>query len=274
MTEIDIKDIKKLTETIQSRYDFDFSNYALSSFKRRIKRIMDLQNIKSVDSLISKIETNALYFKEFLSEITVNVTEMFRDPTFWIALRENVLLPYFKNNNEIRIWHAGCSSGEEVYSMAILLDSIGMLSHAKLYASDIDEKILDQAKNKTYSKKNMEINTSNFNKLYPEIDLLKYFEENDDLFTISEKLTKNVTFKKHNLVSDPAFSKFDIVLCRNVLIYFNQQLQNNVLNKLTSGLFKGGTLCIGSKESLIWCESINQFKEINKEEKIFKKITD
>jgi len=274
MTEIELKDIKKITDVINSRYGIDFGNYALSSFKRRIKRIMDLQNIKSVDSIINNLETSTLYFKEFLSEITVNVTEMFRDPTFWLALRDDILIPLLNNRDEIRIWHAGCSSGEEVYSMAILLNVIGKQNKVTIYASDIDEKIINKAKNKTYSNKNMELNASNFNEIYPDDNLLNYFQEKDEKFTLKEEFTQNITFKKHNLVSDDAFSKFDIILCRNVLIYFNQQLQNNVLKKLTSGLFKGGVLCIGSKESLIWCEDINQYQEINREEKIFRKIQD
>lgn len=272
MTDIELKDINRVTQIIKTRYGFDFSNYALSSFKRRIKRIMDLQNVKSIENIIQNLETNSLYFKDFLSEITVNVTEMFRDPTFWNSLQEDVLLPFFKHKNELRIWHAGCSSGEEVYSMAILLNNIGKLENTSIYATDIDEKILHQAQNRTYSKKNMEINASNYNEIFPEANLLEYFQEKDEKFTIKDKLTKNITFKRHNLVSDDEFLKFDIILCRNVLIYFNQQLQNSVLKKLTSGLNTGGTLCIGSKESLIWCEDIKQYSEINKEEKIFRKI--
>ena len=269
--DIELKDINRITSIIKTKYGYDFGDYALSSFKRRIRRIMDLQNVKSIDSIIHKLETDKFYFKDFLSEITVNVTEMFRDPTFWIALKDEVLLPLFKNRDEITIWHAGCSSGEEVYSMAILLDSIGKLKNAKIFATDIDEKILLQAKSKGYSSKNMETNASNFNEIYPDKEIFDFFQKSDDTFSVKSFLNENIIFKKHNLVSDDAFSKFDIVLCRNVLIYFNQKLQNEVLKKMTLGLFDNGVLCIGSKESLIWCEDINLYQEINKEEKIFKK---
>lgn len=271
MTEIDIKDINQITEIIKRKYNYDFSDYALSSFKRRIQRVMDLQKLKSPESIIQKLETSKSYFDDFLSEITVNVTEMFRDPTFWIALRDEILIPFFKNNNKISIWHAGCSSGEEVYSMAILLNNLNKLKDAKIHASDIDEKILTIAKNKNYTDKNMEVNASNYKEVYPKDDLFKFFNKKEHAFILNQDLSQNIVFKKQNIVSEKSINKFDLILCRNVLIYFNQKLQNHVLVNLTDSLLKGGHLCIGSKESLIWCESINRYKEINRNEKIFKK---
>lgn len=271
-SDIEVNDIKKITDTIKSHYGFDFENYAISSFQRRVKRFMDLQNVKSIDLIIEKLKSNPFYFKKFLSEITVNVTEMFRDPTFWIALKKEVLLPLFKNKQEIKIWHAGCSSGEEVYSMAILLDNIGKLNSSKIYATDIDEKILFKAENRIFSEKNIETNSSNFKEILPNINLLDYFDQHDNNFRVKTSLTQNILFRTHDLVTEAELSEVDIILCRNVLIYFNQNLQNRVIKKLTDGLASKGILCIGSKESLIWSDDIQKYEEVNKEGKIFRKI--
>jgi chemotaxis protein methyltransferase CheR len=141
MQEIHIIDIRKLTDTIKAKYDYDFTNYAISSFKRRIARIIDLYKLNSVDALTKKIAAEPVFFEEFVSEITVNVTEMFRDPSFWRIMRDKIIPNILLNHHRVSIWHAGCSSGEEVYSMAILLKEMGILQDAKIIATDIDNQI-------------------------------------------------------------------------------------------------------------------------------------
>ncbi len=271
--EIEIADLRKLTSLVKDKYNYDFTNYAMSSFKRRIQRVLELDRLGSVDVLLKKLETNPAYFQTFVSEITVNVTEMFRDPSFWRVLRDKIIPTILLNHDKISIWHAGCSSGEEVLSMAILLKEMNMLDKAKIVATDLDKSILQKARAGKISMKNMDLNEKNYIRFQGQhSDMKRYYKEEDGFAILDKSLLENVSFREHDLVMGNTFSKFDLVLCRNVMIYFNQNLQNRVLHLLHDSLFKYGYLVIGSKESLIWCEIANKFIVANNEEKIYKKI--
>ncbi|MBX2840577.1 MAG: protein-glutamate O-methyltransferase CheR [Flammeovirgaceae bacterium] len=272
--EIEIAELRKLTELIKEKYDYDFKNYAMSSFKRRIKRIVELYKFKTIDSLIEKLESTPSFFEEFVSEITVNVTEMFRDPSFWSVLKEQIIPNILLNHNKLNVWHAGCSSGEEVISMTIMLEEMGVLDRSNIIATDIDTAIIDRAKKGTVSLKNMELNASNYERFEGKYTIDKYFQEQNGKAVFDPNLIRQVSFRKHDLVKGVVFSKFDLILCRNVMIYFNQTLQNDVLYKLHESLFRYGYLAIGSKESLIWCDIANKFIVVNNEEKVYKKIKD
>jgi len=273
--EIEIADLRRLTEVVKVKYNYDFSNYAMSSFKRRIQRVIELYKFSSIDALIKRLLEEPKFFKEFLSEVTVNVTEMFRDPSFWRELRDHVIPNILLNNQSISIWHAGCSSGEEVFSMAILLKEMGILEKAKIVATDIDTDILQKAKAGVYSLKNMvDLNQKNYVRFQGLHSLEKYYREENGKVFMDKSLVEGVSFREHNLVTSTAFSKFDLILCRNVMIYFNQTLQNTVLKMFHESIFKYGYLIVGSKESLIWCEIANKFIVVNNEEKIYKKIKD
>lgn len=275
MHEIEISELRRLTEVVKDNYEYDFRNYAMSSFKRRIQRILELYKLPSVDMLIRRLKEEPRFFNEFISEVTVNVTEMFRDPSFWRELRDHIIPNVLLNHQSISIWHAGCSSGEEVFSMCILLKEMGILDKAKIIATDVDRKILDRAKSGEYALKNMtDINEKNYIRVYGERGLENYYEIRNGKAYLDPSLVANVSFREHDLVRGAVFNKFDLVLCRNVMIYFNQTLQNQVLKLLHESLFKYGYLIIGSKESLIWCEISNKFIVVNNEEKIYKKIKD
>lgn len=271
MDDIEIADLKRLTALIKEKYDYDFRDYAVSSFKRRIMRVMDLYKFKTAGALIKKIGGSPSFFKEFVSEITVNVTEMFRDPTFWIALRDQVLPPLFSSNKQISIWHSGCSSGEEVFSMVILLREMGKLNQVNIVATDIDDAIIKKAKKGLIDNKNMVLNGKNYERAGGRASLDMYFDRRSSNSAILPDLLSKVSFRTHDLVNGGIFSKFDIILCRNVMIYFNQNLQNDVLYKLHGSLFNYGYLAIGCKESLIWCDISSKFLVVNNEEKIYKK---
>jgi len=277
--DIEITDIRRLTDLIKDKYGYDFKDYAMSSFRRRIKRVIDLYKFKTVDKLIQVLDTTPSFFEEFISEITVNVTEMFRDPTFWKVLKEQIIPNIILNHDRISIWHAGCSSGEEVLSMVIVLHEMGFLDKAKIIATDIDTAIINRAKTASVSLKNMELNNRNYIAAFGSeggaaLNLKKYFRDIGQECVFEKSLLQNVTYRKHDLVQGAVFSKFDLVLCRNVMIYFNQTLQNEVLTKLHESMFKYGYLAIGSKESLIWCDIASKFIVVNNEEKIYKKIKD
>jgi chemotaxis protein methyltransferase CheR len=272
--DIEISDLRRITELVKEKYKYDFTNYAMSSFRRRILRIMDLYKFSSADLLIKRLKDDNSFFADFIAEITVNVTEMFRDPSFWRELRDNVIPNILLNHNTISIWHAGCSSGEEVFSMAMLLREMGILDKAKIIATDIDKVILEKAKMGPYSMKNMELNEKNYIRFEGKGQFKDYFTEQNGKAVMDKTLVQNVSFREHDLVQGVVFNKFDLILCRNVMIYFNQNLQNEVLKKHHESLFKYGYMVIGSKESLIWCEIANKFIVVNNEEKIYKKIKD
>ncbi|QOI97329.1 MAG: protein-glutamate O-methyltransferase CheR [Flammeovirgaceae bacterium] len=273
MQDIDIADLKRISELIYQKYSYDFRNYAMSSFKRRVLRIMELKRL-SVEALIRKLTDSPEFIHEFLDELTVNVTEMFRDPSFWRIMREEIIPAILLNHKQFKIWHAGCSSGEEVLSMAILLKEMGIHQDVQLYATDLDTNILERAKSGTCSIKNMELNEKNYIRFQGAGSLKDYYREENGQAVFNKDLMSNVTFRKHDLVLGEVFNKFDLILCRNVMIYFNQALQNEVLKKFHESLFKYGYLAIGSKESLIWCDYANRFIVVNNEEKIYKKIKD
>lgn len=272
MQEIEIADIRKITEVVKIRYGYDFTDYAMSSFKRRIQRIVELYKFSSVDLLIKKIEQDTLFFETFLAEITVNVTEMFRDPSFWREIRDHIIPNILLNHDSFSIWHAGCSSGEEVISMTILLKEMGILDRVNIIATDIDKPILNRAMKAEYSTKNMDLNEKNYIRFQGNSSINDYYEEKNGKALFDPSLLERVSFRNFDLVRGAGFNKFDLILCRNVMIYFNQNLQNKVLRMLHESLFKYGYLAIGSKESLIWCEISNRFIVANNEEKIYKKI--
>ena len=271
MLDIDINDLKRISELIYQKYHYDFRNYAMSSFKRRVLRIMELKKL-SVDSLIKKLNDNPVFINEFLDELTVNVTEMFRDPSFWRIMREEIIPAIMLNHKQFKIWHAGCSSGEEVLSMCIMLKEMGILHDVTMIATDLDVNILERAKQGTYPVKNMELNEKNYIRFQGTGSFKDYYREENGMAVFQKELLANVSFRRHDLVLGDVFNKFDLILCRNVMIYFNQSLQNEVLKKFHESLFKYGYLAIGSKESLIWCDYSNRFIVVNNEEKIYKKI--
>ena len=273
MLDIDIADLKRISEFIYQKYNYDFRNYAMSSFKRRVLRIMELKKL-SVDALLKRLSESPAFINEFLDELTVNVTEMFRDPSFWRIMREEILPAIMLNHKQFKIWHAGCSSGEEVLSMSIMLKEMGVLQDVTVIATDLDVNILEKAKSGTYPIKNMELNEKNYIRFQGVRNFKDYYHEDNGNAVFNKELLMNVSFRRHDLVMGDIFNKFDLILCRNVMIYFNQTLQNEVLKKFHESLFKYGYLAIGSKESLIWCDYANRFIVVNNEEKIYKKIKD
>ena len=270
--EVEIADLRRITEVVKYKYKYDFSDYAMSSLRRRIQRILELYNFTSVGQLLEKLEGDTGFFDSFLSEITVNVTEMFRDPSFWREIRDHVIPSILLNHESFSIWHAGCSSGEEVISMSILLREMGIANKVNIIATDIDKPVLQKALSREYPIKNMELNEKNYIRFQGTATLKEYYTEKNGKVIMDPSLTERVSYRNYDLVQGEVFNKFDLILCRNVMIYFNQSLQNKVLKRLHESLFKYGYLAVGSKESLIWCEISNKFIIVNNEEKIYKKI--
>lgn len=272
--DIDVADLKRISELIYERYNYDFRNYAMSSFKRRVVRILELKKL-TLHHLLSKLDDSPPFIQEFVDELTVNVTEMFRDPGFWKVIRDEVIPAIADQKRKFNIWHAGCSSGEEVVTMIMLLHEMGLADDVSITATDIDAAMLRRARTGIYPMKSMDLNEKNYVSFGGHAtDLKKYYQQQNGDAIFHSDLFNRVTFIEHDLVLGEVFDQFDLILCRNVMIYFNQTLQNEVLKKFHQSLTPHGYLSIGSKESLIWCDYANRFHVVNNDEKIYRKIKD
>lgn len=262
-------EIDDVIELIHHKYHVDFSGYAKSSLSRRFTRIISINALTSKEDFINYIN-NITDINNFVEEITVNTTEMFRDPTFWKVLRLKIL-PELNTHNNIRIWHAGCSTGEEVISMQILLRELGMESKVKAYATDIDLTVIDKAKKAIYSSKHFSLNESNYRLAGGINSLNKYFESTTEFtYTFSSELLKDITFKKFDLVKDIMYTKFDLILCRNVLIYFGFNLQELVVEKYISSLFSQGFIAIGQTETILSNLNLLSLNLVDPTEKVYR----
>lgn len=273
-TDLTNNEINKITNHIYSIYQFDFREYAVSSLKRRIERIIDLDStINTIGDLLEKLN-NYNFYTFFIKEITVNTTEFFRDVRFWIELKDIVIPELTQQNNQITIWHAGCSTGQEIISMAILANELGVLDKFNFFATDINTDVLEIAQNRQYHiSKIQEINAENYNAMGFANPLKNYYKKiNSSTVQFNKSLIQNVSFLKHNLVNDDQFFGMHLILCRNVLIYFNQQLQDTVVNTFYKSLAKNGYFGIGGSESLYSNKHYQKFQPISDYRKIFKRL--
>lgn len=260
--DISNEEILSLIEVIKSLSKYDFSNYTDKSFRRRVEKIVSDNRI-TVSELVNKIKKDPIFLEKVVKDITVNTTEMLRDPHMWITLK-NKILPDLAKKEKINIWHAGCSSGQEVYSMMILLSEMGLLEKTNLFGTDLNTDILEEAKKAVYKYQFNKIYFENFDAVFntPEevakngkIDFEKYFtiDKNKDNIIIKDYLRNKPIYRFHDLVKDDnVFGLFfDIIMCRNVLIYFNNDLQNRVFDLFHRSLLPDGNLIIGVHESIL-----------------------
>jgi len=264
-------ELQSLIHLIKNVHGFDFGNYSMASFKRRISRIMDLEKLSYFD-LSDQLINDEAYFDHFLAEVTVNITEMFRDPTFFKSVKEHII-PYLKSYQHIKVWSAGCSTGEELYSFAILFNEEQLYDRSFFYGTDINQDVLIHAKEGIYDLQKMKLYSENYLQLGGNKSLANYYTAKYDAVTLIRKLKKNVLFSVHNLVSDGAFNEFQLISCRNVLIYFDAELQEKVIKLFYESLANFGFLCIGSKESIRNNELAKKFKLIDKKNNIYQKIS-
>ena len=259
-----------LLSDVLETHGYDFLEYSHASIKRRIIRLYALDNFVSFAEFRYTVKTDKQYFKRFLEEITVNVTEMFRDPNFYKALRNDVL-PFLGTYPFIRIWVAGCSTGEEAYSLAIVLKELDLLQKSLIYATDINPSVLEKAKKGLFPLNYLKGYSENYVQSGGVKDFSSYYTANYSLAKFDETLNSKMIFSTHNLVSDHSFNEFQLILCRNVLIYFDKDLQHKVFQLFDNSLEKLGYLALGSKESLDFWSNAREYKRI-KTEKIWRKL--
>lgn len=231
---------------------------------------MTLSGISTVQELTSKIRTDKAFLSLLLGDLSITVTEMYRDPAFYRSLREEII-PLLKTYSFIKIWHAGCATGEEVYSMAILLKEEGIYDRSTIYATDFNQSALNRAKEGIIELGKLKEYTLNYQKSGGKETFSNYFTISNNLAMPVSNLKKNIVWANHNLVTDWVFSEVHLVICRNVLIYFNRNLQNKVLTLFDESLISGGILCLGAKESLRFTDIAPRYLEIDPKQRIFKK---
>jgi chemotaxis protein methyltransferase CheR len=264
-------ELTDVLDIVSTTYGFDFKDYARASIQRRVQRFMDDVGYKNSYDLKFGLVNNQQVFDQFLKRITVNVTEMFRDPGFYKTIKEKVL-PVLESYPLIKIWHAGCSSGEEVFSIAILLQEAGLLNRTKIYATDINPGNLEKAKKGIMPLDAMKEYVSNYTKAGGESDFASYYTARYNNAIIARELRERVVFSQHNLVTDRVFNEFQLICCRNVMIYFNRDLQNRVIRLFYDSLSTFGYLGLGLKESLLFTDIKDKFEAVSSQQKIFRRI--
>lgn len=263
-------EIEHLIKDIYESYGYDFSLYSRASFTRRINRICMIDRFASYAELRYQVLNEPEYFKHFIEEITVNVTEMFRDPLFFKSLREKVL-PQLGTFPLIRIWVAGCSTGEEAYSIAILLKEAGLYHKCLIYGTDINPSVLETARAGVFPMHQMKTYSENYMLSGGKNDFSDYYTANYDSAKFDKSLQEKLILSTHNLVSDSSFNSFQLVICRNVLIYFDKELQERVFSLFDASLENLGYLALGSKETLRF-SNLGKFYHQIDDQKIWKKV--
>jgi chemotaxis protein methyltransferase CheR len=250
------------------RYGYDFSGYSVEMLTRRILDTLSRSGCATVADLIPRILHDPEFFSALIYNISIPVTEMFRDPSFYHCLRHKVL-PALRTYPYLNVWHAGCATGEEVYSLAIILKEEKLYDKCQIYATDINDIALTKAKEGIYRTGDMAKYTRNYQKAGGTGTFSDYYYAKYDGAKIDESLKEKVTFANHNLVTDGVFGEMHLILCRNVFIYFSRALQNQVLRLFQESLCRGGYLCLGHSESLLFSESEKAFQQISKDQKIY-----
>ena len=264
-------EIQLLLEAVYRHYGFDFREYAPASLKRRLERRMLAEGLTTVSSLQDRVLHDPQVMERLLLDLSINVTSMFRDPTFYVAFRERVV-PLLRTYPFTRIWVAGCSSGEEVYSLAIMLSEEGLYERTRIYATDINQAVLEQARAGVFPLDKMQEYTKNYLRAGGTRAFSEYYTAKYGGALFARSLTDNVVFAQHNLVSDGPFNEFQAVLCRNVMIYFDRSLQNKVLDLFHESLVMFGILGLGHKETLRFTAFEEAYEELDAEERLYRRV--
>ena len=264
-------ELKLLLETIFEKYSYDFRGYAMTSVRRRVLSAMSKFDIQTVSRLQERVLHDDGFFFELLQYLTVPTSEMFRDPNYFLTMREKVI-PILKTYPSIKVWIAGCSTGEEVYSFAILFKEENILDRTMIYATDINPASLKKAEQGILPLDKVKEFTLNYQKSGGKASFSDYYTANYGSILMDKNLRKNVVFADHSLATDQVFSEVQLVSCRNVLIYFEKELQDRALNLFWESLPRKGFLGLGSKESIRFSTLSNQFTEFAKDERIYQRL--
>ncbi|HVH51938.1 MAG TPA: protein-glutamate O-methyltransferase CheR [Gaiellaceae bacterium] len=262
-------EVELLLEAVYRRYGFDFREYAQASLKRRLWRRMSAEGLDTITQLHDLLLHDPECMERLLLDLSINVTSMFRDPSFYVSFRKNVV-PTLRTYPFTRIWCVGCSTGEEVYSLAILLREEGVYDRARIYATDINERVLETARAGVFPLDRMQQYTQNYIRSGGNGEFSEYYVAAYDRARFARELTENVVWAQHNLAMDRAFNEFNVILCRNVLIYFDKPLQDRVHRLFAESLERFGVLALGRKESIVFTPCADRYEEIDADERIYR----
>ena len=269
--ELERIEIELLLEGIYRQYGFDFRSYAYASIRRRLWKRVQSERLSSISDLQALVLHDGAAMERLLLDLSINVTAMFRDPTFYLAFREKVV-PVLRTYPFTRIWVAGCSTGEEVYSLAIVLTEEGLYERTRIYATDINETVLELARAGVFPLEKMQEYTENYIRSGGKRSFSEYYLARYEGALFDRALRENVVWAPHNLVQDRAFNTFNAVLCRNVMIYFDRALQNRVHELFYESLDRFGILALGHKESIRFTGFEQAYEELDANERLFRKI--
>jgi chemotaxis protein methyltransferase CheR len=269
--DVDEIELALLLEGVYRRYGFDFREYAPASLRRRVWRRVHAEGLTTISALQDKLLHDPACMERLLLDLSINVTAMYRDPAFYVTFREKVV-PLLRTYPFTRIWVAGCSTGEEVYSLAILLAEEGVYERTRIYATDINESVLDRARAGVFPLDKMREYTENYIKAGGQRAFSEYYLAKYDGAQFQRSLVENVVFAQHNLVSDRSFNEFNVVVCRNVMIYFDRALQDRVHRLFYESLTMFGVLALGAKESIKFSPFENRFEDLDANERLYKKV--
>ncbi len=264
-------EVDLLTEGIFRHYGFDFRDYSMPSLRRRIWKRVYAEGLGTISGLLERVLHDSQVMERLLLDLSVNTTAMFRDPSFYLAFRRKVV-PMLRTYPFVRIWHAGCSTGEEVYSMAVLLQEEGLYDRCRIYATDINEAVLARAKDGIFPIATMQENTSNYIAAGGTGTFSEYYTARYDHAIFRPSLRENVVFAQHNLVTDASFNHFNVIFCRNVLIYFNNALQERVQQLFLQSMEMFGILGLGKKETIRYTKVADRYDEIDAEERLYRRV--
>jgi chemotaxis protein methyltransferase CheR len=269
--ELEDLELQLLLEGVFRRYGFDFREYAPASLRRRVWRRVHAEGVGTISGLTEKLLHDEASMERLLLDLSINVTAMFRDPTFYVAFRQKVV-PVLRTYPFTRIWVAGCSTGEEVYSLAILLQEEGVYERTRIYATDLNESVLDRARAGVFPLAKMQEYTHNYIRAGGARAFSEYYVAAYDGAQFQRSLIENVVFAQHNLVSDRSFNEFHVIVCRNVMIYFEKKLQDHVHRLFYESLANFGILALGHKESIRFCPFEDRYEELDSGEKLYRKV--
>lgn len=264
-------EIDLLLRGVFERYGYDFRNYARASITRRIRRAMQLEAVSTVSALQDRLLHDAEAAMRFVAALSVHTTAMFRDADVYSALRTDVV-PMLRTYPFVRIWHAGCSTGEEVYSLAILLEELEVYDRCRVYATDISDVILDRARQGVVPLSKMREYTQNYQRAGGLSDFSSYYTTDQENAVFRASLKRNIVFSQHNLVSDSMFNEFQLIVCRNVLLYFDEKLRDRALDLFHGSLSPLGTLVLGKKESLRFTRFAAKYRELQDDLQIYRRL--
>jgi chemotaxis protein methyltransferase CheR len=264
-------EVQVLLEAIYQHYGFDFRGYALGSLKRRLWRRAYAEKVETMSALQDRVLHDPAVMERLLLDLSINVTSMFRDPTFFKALREKVV-PHLRTYPFIRIWNAGCSTGEETFSLAILLREEGLYDRTRIYATDINEAVLGYARAGSFPLEKMRVYTENYIRAGGTESFSSYYTTDGDTARFNPDLIEQVVFAQHNLVSDAPFNEFNVIVCRNVMIYFGKTLQDRVHELFYESLDPFGILALGHKESIKFTKYEDRYEALDAPEKLYRKM--